>query len=205
MGNLHGWVKYMEICFKWIRNTWLQCSVKFSSHVSMFQQFSKKLLISSCCHHGILKNNNLLPNHQIFFCAIWNQKYFSITVLRLRGWLLMTPWHGSICFIRKRKYGWFLHKGLLLDWLISLLYLLQSVCWSEYSTKATNFPILNLFLHFLHSLVFKYFRIFITAMRSKFHCLLKFSTGELRNEFYWICHVAFCLHVLVCWRLTVSK
>ena len=127
MGNLHGWVKYMEICFKWIRNTWLQCSVKFSSHVSMFQQFSKKLLISSCCRHGILKNNNLLPNHQIFFCAVWNQKYFSSTVLRLRGWLLMTPWHGFHLFHQKKKI-WLIPSQRTSPWLANFSSISAAVC-----------------------------------------------------------------------------
>ena len=76
----------------------------------------------------------------------------------------------------KGKYDRFLNKGFLFDWLIFLPYLLQSVYCSEYSAKTTNFSILNLFLHFLHSLLLKHFIIFVTAMRSKFHCLLKFST-----------------------------
>ena len=79
----------------------------------------------------------------------------------------------SICLIRNGKYYWFLHKGLLLDWLI---YQLQSVCCSKYSAKTTNFSVLNLFLHFLHPFALKHFRIFVTVMRSKFQCLLKFST-----------------------------
>ena len=82
----------------------------------------------------------------------------------------------TICLIRKGKYDWFLHKGLLLDWLIFLLYLLQSVCCSKYSAKTTNFSALNVFLHFLHQFVWKHFRIFATVMLSKFHFLLKIST-----------------------------
>ena len=82
----------------------------------------------------------------------------------------------SSCLIRKGKYDWFLHEGLLLDWLIFLLYLLQSVCGSKYSAKTTNSYFLNLFLYFLHPFFLKYLRIFVTVMRSKFHYLLKFST-----------------------------
>ena len=66
----------------------------------------------------------------------------------------------------------------LLDWLICLLWL-QSVCCLKYSTKATNFSILNLFLHFLLSWNL---RIFVTVMWSKFYCLLKFSrTGTWKG------------------------
>ena len=63
--------------------------------------------------------------------------------LWLRG---MVP----ICLLREGKYDRFLHKGLLLDWLIFLLYLLQFVCCSKYSAKTTNILFWNLFLHFLH-------------------------------------------------------
>ena len=56
----------------------------------------------------------------------------------------------SICLRRKRKQDWFLNEGLLLDWLIFLLYLLQFVWCSKYSAKTTNFLFWNLFLHFLH-------------------------------------------------------
>ena len=51
----------------------------------------------------------------------------------------------SIYLIWKSKYDWFLHVGLLFDWLIFLLYLLQSVYCSKYSSKRTNFSLLNLF------------------------------------------------------------
>ena len=88
--------------------------------------------------------------------------------------------HGmvSICLIRKGKQDWFLHEGLLLYWLIFLLYLLQSVCCSKNSAKTTNLSILNLSLHFLHQFVRKHFRMFATVIRSKFHFLPKFSTRE---------------------------
>ena len=94
----------------------------------------------------------------------------------------------SICLIRKGKYDWFFHKGLLLDWILFLLYLLQFVRCSKHSSKVTNFSILtlslicranqwtafymitasvmkelNLILHFLHLFVLKHS-----------HCLLKF-------------------------------
>ena len=55
----------------------------------------------------------------------------------------------SICLIRKGKYDLFLHKGLLLDWLFFLLYLLQSVFSSQYSAKTTNFSFLNLFISYI--------------------------------------------------------
>ena len=92
----------------------------------------------------------------------WNRKYFFSAVQRLRGRLLMVPWHG-FHFLDRKRWIWLILarvEGLLLDWLIFLLYLLQSVCCSKYSAKATNFPILNLFLHFLHAFVVKYFRSF---------------------------------------------
>ena len=86
--------------------------------------------------------------------------------------------HGmvSICLIRKVKYDRFLLETLLLDWLIFLLYLLQSVWSSKYSAKTKHFSVSNLFLHFLHPFVQTQLRIFVTVMRSKFYCRLKFST-----------------------------
>ena len=83
---------------------------------------------------------------------------------------------ASICLIRKGKRDWFLHEGFLPDWLYFILYILQSVCGSKYATMKTNFSNLNLSLHFPYLLVLKHLRIFVTIMRSKFHCLLKFST-----------------------------
>ena len=81
----------------------------------------------------------------------------------------------SIFLIRKAKFDWFLHETGLLDWLFFLQYLLQSFwCWKN-SAKITNFSFLNLFLHFLHRVVVKHFRIFVTVMWCKFCCLLKFS------------------------------
>ena len=74
----------------------------------------------------------------------------------------------SICLLRKGKCDWFLHRVLLLDWLIFLLYLLQFVRSSNYSAKTTNFLFLNLFPHLLHPLVLKHLRIFITVMQSNF-------------------------------------
>ena len=44
-----------------------------------------------------------------------------------------------ICLIQKGKNEWFFHEGLLLDWLIFLLHLLQSICCSKYSAKITSF------------------------------------------------------------------
>ena len=113
----------------------------------------------------------------------------------------------SIYLIGKGEYDWFLHEyeGLLLDWLIFLLYLLQSVCCSKYSAKTTNFSILNRFLHFLHPFVLKYFRIFVTVPNAIYVSLPSkvFLEGKLEENF--INFVAFCLHGLVCWRLIVSK
>ena len=73
-----------------------------------------------------------------------------------------------ICLLRKGKYDWFIHKGLLLDWLIFLLYLPQFFCCSKYSAKTTNFLFLNLFLNFPDPLVLKHLRIFVTVMQSNF-------------------------------------
>ena len=81
---------------------------------------------------------------------------------------LWLPGMVSICSIGKCKYDWFLHEGLLFDWLIFLLYLLQFACCSKYSAKTTNVLFLNLFLHFLHQLVLKNLRIFVTVIQSTF-------------------------------------
>ena len=80
----------------------------------------------------------------------------------------------SICFIGKGEFDWFLHEyeGLLLDWLIFFY-----ICCNM--SAAQN--ILNPFLHFLHPVVLKYFRIFVTvpnATHAVFHCPLKFSTRQ---------------------------
>ena len=113
----------------------------------------------------------------------------------------------SICLIGKGEYNWFLHEyvGLLLGWLIFLLYLLQSVCCPKYSAKTTNCSILNLFLHFLYLSVLKYFRIFVTVPNAIYVSLPSkvFYEGNLEENF--INFVTFCLHGLVCWRLRVSK
>ena len=99
----------------------------------------------------------------------------------------------SICLIRKGKYNWFLHEELLLDWLIFLLFLLQFVRCSKYSAKTT---ILNLFLRFLHPFGPKHLRMFITVIRSKFHCLNVCHDVKLEEKFNnfvtWhslVCHV----------------
>ena len=81
----------------------------------------------------------------------------------------------SICLIRKSKSDGFLHEELLLDWLIFLL--LEFVCCSKCFPKTTNLLLLNLFLHFLHPLVLKHLRIFVTVMQSNSTAFqLKFST-----------------------------
>ena len=135
----------------------------------------------------------------------WNRKYFFSAVRRLRGRLLMAPWHGFRLLDRGRWIFLHEYEGLLLDWLIFLLYLLQSVCYSKYSAKTTNFSILNAFLNFLHPFVLPYFGIFVTVPNvinvsppSKV-----FHEGNLEENF--INFVVFCLHGLVCWRLIVSK
>ena len=113
----------------------------------------------------------------------------------------------SICLIGKSEYNWFLHEyeGLLLDWLIFLLYLLQSVCCSKYSAKTTNFSILNPFLHFLHPFVLKHFRTFVTVSNAIYVSLPSKVFHERDLEHNFINFAAFCLHGLVCWRLIVSK
>ena len=56
----------------------------------------------------------------------WNRKYFFSAVRRLSGWLLMALWCGFHLLDREKWIWLTLHeyKGLLLDWLIFLLYLL---------------------------------------------------------------------------------
>ena len=74
--------------------------------------------------------------------------------------------HGMVSISLKRtvKYEYSSTKGIILDLLIFLLYILESGCCSKYSGKTTNFSILNLFLHFLHLLIIKHNRIFVTVM-----------------------------------------
>ena len=125
--------------------------------------------------------------------------------LKLRGRLLIAPWHGFHLFDKEMLIRLIpLHEGLLLlHLLIFLLYLLKSVYCSKYSAKITNFSILNVFLRFLHQFAWKHFRIFVTVMRSKFHFLLKFSTRGILKRIF--CQVAFYFHGLICWRLTISQ
>ena len=78
----------------------------------------------------------------------------------------------SIYLVRKGKYDWSLHEGLLLDWIIFLLYLLQFVGCSKCSAKTTNFSALNLFLHFLQGFVLKPFRIFVVKSDLNFIAFL---------------------------------
>ena len=113
----------------------------------------------------------------------------------------------SIYLIRKGEYDWFLQEyvGLLLDWLIFLLCLLEFLCCTKYSAKATNFSILNPFLHFLHLFFLKYFRIFVPVPNAIYLLLSSkvFHEGSLEDNF--INFVAFFLHGVVWWRLIVSK
>ena len=51
-----------------------------------------------------------------------------------------------------------------------------TVSCSKHPSRTTNFQILNLILHFLHVHHLKHLRIFVTAMRSKFQCVLKFCS-----------------------------
>ena len=155
------------------------------------------------------KSHNLAYCSSLQAVVVYNfieiESTFSLAFLKLCGWLLIAPWDGFHLF---NKETWVrlipLHEGLLLDLLIFLLYLFQSVCYSKYSAKTTSFSILNVSLRFLHQFVRKHFRIFVTVMRSKFHFLLKFSKrGTLKKTLF--CHVAFYLHGLICWRLTVSQ
>ena len=91
----------------------------------------------------------------------------------------------SVCLIKKGKYDWFLHEGLLLNWLISFLYPLQFVCCSKYSAKKTNFLFLNLFFHFLHPFVLKHLRIFVTIMQSNFIAFQGSPRELYRREWFF--------------------
>ena len=92
----------------------------------------------------------------------WNRKYLSSAALKIT-WPTLD---GSVAWFplawqRKDDNYWFLHERLLLDWLIFLLFLLHSVCWSKYSAKTTKISTLNVFLHLFHQFVRKHFRIFV--------------------------------------------
>ena len=104
---------------------------------------------------------------------IWTQAYTEIfrsafsVPLKSPGRLLTASGHGFHLFDKGIQIRLIpLHKGLLLDLLIFLLYMLQSAYCSKYSAMTTNFYILNVFLRFLHQFVWKHFRIFVTVMRS---------------------------------------
>ena len=127
----------------------------------LYIQFQRKLGNKShnlpyCFSHQSVVFYNFTEIENTFPVLFWD---YVADCLWLRGMV-------SICLLREGKYDRFLHKGLLLDWLIFLLYLLQFVCCSKYSAKATVFLFLNLFLHFLHPLVLKHLRIFVTVMQS---------------------------------------
>ena len=109
---------------------------------------------------------------------------FSVPFLKLRGRLLIAPWHGFHLFDKEMKIRLIpLQEGLLLDLLIFLL--LQSVCCSKYSAKTTDFSVLNVFLHFLHQFSRTHFGIFVTVMRSKCHFLQAkvFHEGNFEDKF----------------------
>ena len=133
-------------------------------------------------------------SHNLAYCSslqpvvVYNfreiESTFSVPFLKLRGWLLIAPWHGFHLFENEMKIRLIpLQEGLLLDLLIFLL--LQSVCCLEYFAKTTNFSILNVFLPFLHQFVRTHFRIFVTVMRSKFNFLLAkvFHEGNFEENF----------------------
>ena len=130
---------------------------------------------------------------------------FSMPYVKLLGRLLRAQLHSFYLLDKEMQIQMIpLDERLLLDLLIFLLHLLQSVCCSYYSAKITNFSILNVFLRFLHQFVWKHFRIFVAVMHSEFHFLLKLSTrGTLKRILFG--HVAFYLHGLIYWRLTVSQ
>ena len=99
----------------------------------------------------------------------WNRKYFSSVVLRVRNRLLVALCGNvSIYLKRKVKYHWFLHEGFILDLIVFLVRMLQSVYCSKYSANTTNFSIVNLFLYFLHLFFLKHFSISVTEIRSDF-------------------------------------
>ena len=109
---------------------------------------------------------------------------FSVLFLKLRGRLLIAPWHDFHLFDKEMKIQLIpLKEGLLLDLLFFPF--LQSVFCSKYSAKTTDFSILNVFLRFLHQFVRTHFRIFVTIMRSKFHLLLAkvFLEGNFEDNF----------------------
>ena len=56
-----------------------------------------------------------------------------------------------IYLIRKGKYNWFLHEEPLLDLLLFLLYLVQSICCFKYNVKIINLSILILFFYSLNA------------------------------------------------------
>ena len=129
------------------------------------------------------KSHNLAYCYSLQLVVVYNfweiESTFSVPFLKLRGRLLIAPWHGFHLFDKEMKIRLIpLHEGLLLDLLIFLLYLLQSVWCSKYSAKITSFSILNVFVR-------KHFRIFVPVMRSKFHFLLTFfPRGELWREYF---------------------
>ena len=103
--------------------------------------------------------------HNLLFCSFLQSvvvvcKFTRSTVLfqchSENTWpTLMALWHGFHWFA-KEMYIQLIpprFEGLLLDWLIFILYQLQFACYSKYSAKTTNFLFLNLFLDFLHPLV----------------------------------------------------
>ena len=94
----------------------------------------------------------------------------------------MAPWYGFHLLDREKWIWLILHEyeELLLDWLICLLYLLQSVCCSKYFAKTTNFSILNPFLDFLHLFVLKYFRIFVTVPKA-IYVSLRSKISQVEN------------------------
>ena len=136
----------------------------------------------------------------------WNRKYFFSLVRRLRGRLLMAPWHGFHLLDRERwirltpprvrRTSPSLPNFSSISATICLLP--KIFCKDNkffYLKNTSSFP----------TFLLKYFRISVTVPNAICISLPSkvFYKGNLEENF--INFVTFCLYGLVCWRLIVSK
>ena len=127
----------------------------------------------------------------------WNRKYFFSAVRRLRGRLLMAPWHGFHLLDRER-------------W----IQLIPPRVWRT-SPWLANFSSISATICLLPKIFCQDNKLFYFKSISAFpasvcpnaiYVSLPFKVfHEVNLEENFINFVAFCLHGLVCWRLIVSK
>ena len=114
-----------------------------------------------------------IPQFDILFLAsmrsclqfLWNWKYFSSAVLRLRGWLLMAPWHG-FCLLDRERWIWLIPPRVrrISPWLTNLSSLSGALCLLlKIFCQDNKFFYLKSIVSFRTSVCPEIFQIFVTV------------------------------------------